>query len=187
MATRDPEAKRRQLLDAARVEFSEHGIAGARIDRIAARAKCSAGLVYTYFGSKDDLYDAVFDGIVARTVSEVPIDAGDLPAYAGRLFDSSRAHPEVARIATWYRLERAGTGKVIPAIMASNKAKADAVREAQRAGLVSDRFDAEQLLMLVLTIAMMWSSMAVETAEIQVDPAYQRATIIDAVRRLVEP
>ncbi|MDT7805389.1 MAG: hypothetical protein QOI78_8822 [Actinomycetota bacterium] len=186
MATRDPAAKRRQLLDAALAEFAAHGIAGARMDRIATRAQCSAGLVYTYFGSKDDLFDAVFDTIVERTLTETPITADDLPGYAGRLFDGYVAYPEVARISAWYRLERAGTGRTIQAITDSAKSKVDAIRAAQEAGTVSDRFEPEQLLMMVVSLASMWSAQTVEmTAVAPDDQAYRRATVTEAVRKLV--
>ena len=40
--TRDAEATRRRLLDAATAEFAAYGIAGARVDRIAAEARSSA-------------------------------------------------------------------------------------------------------------------------------------------------
>jgi AcrR family transcriptional regulator len=186
MAPRDPEAKRRALLEAALAEFAEHGIAGARVDRLASRAKCSAGLVYTYFGSKDDLFDAVFDTIVERTLTETPITADDLPGYAGRLFDNYVAYPEVARISAWYRLERAGTGRTIQAITDSAKGKVEAIRAAQRDGTVSDRFEPEQLLMMVVSLASMWSAQTVEMiAMARDDEAYRRATVTEAVRRLV--
>ena len=47
MAARDPEDKRRRLIAAGLEEFSERGLAGARLDRIAKRAECSAGLLYS--------------------------------------------------------------------------------------------------------------------------------------------
>ena len=188
MATRDPAAKRRQLLEAALTEFAAHGIAGARMDRIATRAKCSAGLVYTYFGSKDDLFDAVFDAIVERTLAETPITTEDLPEYAGKLFDAQQRYPEVPRIATWYRLEREAGGRTIQAISASGKAKVAAIRAAQEAGTISRRFDPEQLLLLLLTLSSLWSTQTVENVELASDDyAYRRKTITDAVRRLVAP
>jgi len=55
---RDAERSKRQILDAALVEFAERGLAGARIDHIAARAGLSKPLIYSYFGDKDDLYAA---------------------------------------------------------------------------------------------------------------------------------
>jgi AcrR family transcriptional regulator len=55
---RDAERSRRAILDAALIEFSEQGHAGARIDAIAARAGLSKPLIYSYFGDKDALYAA---------------------------------------------------------------------------------------------------------------------------------
>lgn len=77
--TRDPESKRRQLLDGALAEFAEHGIGGARVERIAARAGVSAGLVHSFYDGKEGLYEAVYDANVEQVVSGIPIDADDLP------------------------------------------------------------------------------------------------------------
>lgn len=57
-AKRDAERSRRQILDAALVEFSEKGFSGARIDTIAAAAGVSKPMIYSYYGDKDDLYAA---------------------------------------------------------------------------------------------------------------------------------
>src|SRR5882757_765301 len=103
----DAEATRKRLLEAALKEFGAFGIAGARVDRIAAEAASNKAQIYHYFGSKDGLFDAVFNQLVVRMLAEAPIDATDLPEYAGRLFDEYEKHPEVQRLATWYRLERA--------------------------------------------------------------------------------
>ena len=174
-------------MEAALAEFAEHGIAGARVDRIAGRAGCSAGLVYTYFGSKEDLFDAVFDDVVVRTVEGFPLDAHDLPEYAGSLFDGQTAHPEVMRFATWHRLESEGRAAV-PAITKANEEKVAAVRAAQEEGVVTDRFPAEHLLMLVINTASTWSVQSREITDLADDDhARRRATVVEAVRRLVEP
>lgn len=47
------------ILTAARAEFSERGLEGARIDAIAERAAVNKRMLYHYFGSKDALYCAV--------------------------------------------------------------------------------------------------------------------------------
>ena len=47
------------ILRAAREEFCEQGFNGARVDRIAARAKANKRLLYHYFGNKEALYEAV--------------------------------------------------------------------------------------------------------------------------------
>ncbi|HEY3483203.1 MAG TPA: TetR family transcriptional regulator, partial [Streptomyces sp.] len=50
---RDAAETKRRLLAAATEEFAERGIAGARVDRIAAAAGCNKAMIYSYFGSKD--------------------------------------------------------------------------------------------------------------------------------------
>jgi AcrR family transcriptional regulator len=182
MATRDPEAKRERLLTAALAEFAAHGLAGARIDRIARRAELSAGLIYSFYDGKDELFDAVFDAVVARSISEAPIDAADLGEYAARLYDAAVKHPDLVRFLTWYSLERTrddprASGR------AAMKDKLDAIAEAQRAGSISDRLTPGQTLALVLAIANMWHT--IEEANTFVPARARRTTIIDAVRRLV--
>jgi AcrR family transcriptional regulator len=188
MAIRDPEAKRQQLLAAGLSEFAAFGIAGARIDRIAKLAGCSAGLVYSYFGSKDELFEAVFEEILGRTLAEIPITPHDLPEDAGRLFDSYETHPEMIRMITWYQLERAGKSAPIPAVVAATKAKTEAISGAQHAGTVSTRFAAGQVLALVLNLSVMWLTQSPEaSADTPADRAYRRTTVVEGVRRLVEP
>ena len=60
---RDPAATQRKLLTAARREFAACGLAGARVDEIAARAGVNKQLVYHYFGDKDALYLAVLEWV----------------------------------------------------------------------------------------------------------------------------
>src|SRR5690349_14891815 len=127
----DAEATKRRLLDAGTAEFAKHGIAGARVDRIAAAAAANKAQIYHYFGSKEGLFDAVFDEFVAQTLREVPIDPADLPEYAGRLFDGYLRHPELTRIASWYQLERAETSEPLQSILKANQGKVDAIAQAQ--------------------------------------------------------
>lgn len=67
---RDSEWTKAQLLDAARLEFSEKGLSGARVNDIAARASVNKQMLYYYFGDKEGLYCAVlnhaYEGIRAR-------------------------------------------------------------------------------------------------------------------------
>jgi AcrR family transcriptional regulator len=185
---RDAEATRQRLLNAAAEEFAARGIAGARVDRIADAAQSNKAQIYHYFGSKDGLFDAVFDRSVQATVSETPIDPTDLPEYAGRLFDRYREHPEIQRLATWYRLERADGDHPIAAIVTSNAAKVKAIAEAQEAGLLTTRFEPAVLLALVLTISGTWSSMTPEYSGLvkRLSVAKRRRAIVNAVATLLE-
>jgi AcrR family transcriptional regulator len=184
---RDAEATRQRLLDAAAEEFAARGIAGARVDRIAEAARSNKAQIYHYFGSKDALFDAVFDRIVKATLSDTPIDPTNLPEYAGRLYDRYQREPEVQRLATWHRLERADGNDPIDAIVASNAAKVNAIAEAQRAGLLTTRFEPAMLLGLVLTLSGTWSSMTPEYTGLvkRLSVAKRRQAIVDAVAALL--
>ncbi|HEV2214356.1 MAG TPA: TetR/AcrR family transcriptional regulator [Terracidiphilus sp.] len=57
---------RERILDAAMKEFSAHGLAGARTDRIAAAAAVNKALLYYYFASKEKLYEATLEMISAK-------------------------------------------------------------------------------------------------------------------------
>jgi AcrR family transcriptional regulator len=149
---RDAEATRKRILEAATHEFAAHGIAGARVDRIAASAGANKSLIYAYFGSKDKLFDAVFEAAVAGTVNEVPLDAEDLPRYAARLYEHRLAHPELLRLADWDRLERAGVGAASEPICGAWTTKVKTVARAQRAGKVSKDLAPEALLEFVLSL-----------------------------------
>jgi AcrR family transcriptional regulator len=184
---RDPGDKQRRLMEAGIAEFAEHGMAGARIDRIAARAECSAGLVYTYFGSKAGLFDAIMDQVVAVTVSTTPIDVDDLGEYAGKLYDGYRQYPEIARMIAWYRLETTRT-EPHPATVVAVREKIAALEDAQRRGLITSRYDARQLLLLVQGMAALWLSQPDDvTGELAGadDHARRRDTVVQAVRQLV--
>lgn len=55
---RNPEVTRAAILQAALEEFSDVGLSGARVDRIAERAGVSKPMIYDYFGDKSAVYAA---------------------------------------------------------------------------------------------------------------------------------
>jgi AcrR family transcriptional regulator len=183
--TRDPEAKKQQLFEAALAEFAAHGVAGARVERLARRAGISPGLVYSFYEGKEQLFDAVFDHIVERATATVPIDADHLPQYAAGLYDAGLAYPDVARFMTWYQLERGQSALPASAAAAMND-KAAAIEDAQRRGTVTSAMPPEHILALVLSIASMWTQSGEDILTF-VPAADRRQVIIDAVARLVEP
>jgi AcrR family transcriptional regulator len=185
MATRDPDRKRQQLMDAALAEFAEYGVAGARVDRIAGRAGISPGLVYSFFAGKEGLFDAVYEAIAEQTVDAVPIDADDLPGYAGRLHDAAAQNPQVMRFLAWYALER-GERPVSEMVARSMDEKITAIEAAQRGGTVRSDRSAGEILALVLALANMWQHHTEDVGRLVPD-AQRRTVITDAVRHLVTP
>jgi AcrR family transcriptional regulator len=173
----DSAATRRRILDAAIAEFAEHGIAGARIDRIAAGSGNNKALIYKYFGNKDQLFDAVFDAIVVRTMNDVPIDADDLPGYAGRLWDRYRARPELLRLGDWDALERGGAGMQTRSVRAATAEKTAAIADGQRRGSVDPALPAAALLGILLAVC--------RTNPLAEDAQAQREAVVTTVQRIV--
>ena len=58
---RDADRSQSTILAAARDEFAEYGLGGARMDRIAERAALNKRLIYYYFEDKEKLFQAVPD------------------------------------------------------------------------------------------------------------------------------
>ncbi|AIV35769.1 TetR family transcriptional regulator [Streptomyces sp. R1] len=179
-------ATHRRILDVATREFAEHGIAGARIERIVAAARTNKAQLYAYFGSKDGLFDAIFFGSLDRIVNVVPIDADDLADWAVRLYDEYLRRPDLIRLATWARLERRPAGHLVDDADRRDDAKLRAIAEAQAAGRVrpGDPFD---VLALVIAMSMAWSPVSNVYAATADEPEdaheRRRALLRDAVSR----
>jgi AcrR family transcriptional regulator len=181
------DATRARLLEAATEEFSRYGIAGARVDRIAAAARANKNLIYVYYTNKETLFRAVFEAHVVRLLAEVPFSATDLPGYAGRLYDFFRDNPRLLRLAGWFRLEQGDYDEALAEIAKSNADKVAAIARAQADGRVDDRFPAEVVLTLVLATAAAWGSgnpATVSTYD-EPDPKIVRLAIEAAVRGVV--
>jgi AcrR family transcriptional regulator len=108
----DSQATRDRIMAAATVEFARHGVAGARIDRIAAAAGANKRAIYDYFGDKDALFAAVLEQQLSDCAEAVPVEGGDLGDYAVRLMEYHAAHPEALRLMLWEALELAGPDPV---------------------------------------------------------------------------
>jgi AcrR family transcriptional regulator len=62
---RDPEVTKARILEAAKKEFAKLGLAGARVEAISTRAKANKRMIYHYFGSKEQLFQAVLEDVYA--------------------------------------------------------------------------------------------------------------------------
>jgi AcrR family transcriptional regulator len=78
---RAPDERRRQLLDAALVEFTEQG-AATTVSAITTRAGVSKGTFYVYFESKEELLDQLRDDYVREydaAMAEIGLKRSDEP------------------------------------------------------------------------------------------------------------
>jgi AcrR family transcriptional regulator len=188
---RDAKATQERLLLAAIDEFAEHGLAGARIDRIAERAGANKRLIYAYFGSKDDLFDAVLARTLGILTEAVPFTGEDLPGYAGALFDQIAGQPKVLRLATWRNFERATASEPE---RASYARKIAAIKAAQKAGKVDTALRAPDLLAILMSLVTSWLSAPVALKELAgSDPLgprrlkQHRQALVEVVARAVAP
>jgi AcrR family transcriptional regulator len=188
---RDGQRSRQRILDAATEEFAAFGIAGARVDRIAATAGVNKAQMYGWYGSKDGLFDAVFDEHLHRIVDAVPLDADDLPGYAAGLYDSYLTDPELVRLASWRRLERTPVGALLAKHPELTDAKHDAIADAQRRGTVRADLHPDEVYALVIALAGTWSPIsatyAASPGDDEADHRRRRAALRDVVARAFAP
>jgi AcrR family transcriptional regulator len=183
------DSTRERILAAATTEFSRHGIAGARVERIARAARTSKERVYAHFGSKEALYAHVSAAELAAVAEATRLDPADLPGYAGRVHDYLTAHPERYRLMAWGQLELPD-GKPPPddPIQQSVADKLEQLRKAQEGGRLDAAWDPLDILVLVNQIAMSWAVQPglIPSGGQQHDAflAERRTAIVAAVQRL---
>ncbi len=59
--TRDAQATKARILDAAKKEFARNGLGGARVDVIAEKALANKRMIYHYFKNKEGLFQTVLE------------------------------------------------------------------------------------------------------------------------------
>lgn len=183
------QASRQRLLDTAAAEFAAHGIAGARVDRISTEARVSKAQMYSYYGGKEELFDAVLAQEIAGVLDSAPLIAQDLPDYAVRLYDACLTTPNLVRLATWTRLERTPTGYLFSE--EAEAPKIQAIRQAQRSGHIDPALPPEDVHSMVVAMAMTWSPSSLTHTATQDDPPQdhdrRRTSLAAAVRRAFTP
>jgi len=101
----DPVATRRNILEVAIREFAKKGLAGARIDEIAAQTSTSKRMIYYYFGGKQALYLAALEESY-RSIRQIEgtLHLESLPpdeamrTLVGFTFDYQSTNPDFVRL-----------------------------------------------------------------------------------------
>jgi AcrR family transcriptional regulator len=188
---RNSKATKELLLAAASEEFSEYGLAGARIDRIAERAGANKRLLYVYFGDKDQLFGTVLARHIEALMESIPLKDGDLTAFAAARFDFMLANPQVSRLSSWRILERS---EPTEAERQTFEERVASVAAAQKAGRIRSDIPAIDLFAIVMRIADSWlSTPAALRAVAGEDPMASgrlrehRAALLAAVRSITAP
>ncbi|GAA2018695.1 TetR family transcriptional regulator [Pseudokineococcus marinus] len=180
---------KRRLLRAAVEEFARHGLAGARVDRIAEAAAANKRSIYMHFGSKEELFDRAVADSMLELAQSLTLDDGDLPRYAGDMFDRLQRWPHVTRLYHWAALERE---QPFEPEVAGYRRRVEAIAAAQAAGEVRDDVPAADLMAMVIAVVISWDSAAWSLRELQAehgspDAAARRAAVVSAVAGLTRP
>jgi AcrR family transcriptional regulator len=151
---RDAHETQRRILQAALHEFSAKGIAGARVDAIAERARVNKRMLYYYFGSKEALFRAVLAQRLADQ-AETPRAA----RLADRFATPTPSRPssrDYVRLSMWEALQRDPRRPVEAEELraASLRERVDGIRGEQEAGTLDPALDPAQLAMLELALTM---------------------------------
>ncbi len=140
--TNDPARTMADILAVASREFADKGLAGARIDDIAAAMRTSKRMIYYYFGSKEGLYIRVLEEAyrhMRETESGLQLD--DLPPEAalrklvGFTLDYQLAHPEFIRLVMTENIHRGEYLAQSSAIQALNVPAIEGLRRVYDRGL----------------------------------------------------
>jgi TetR/AcrR family transcriptional regulator, transcriptional repressor of aconitase len=116
------EARREQILDAARACVQEHGLEAVSMEMIIARSGLSTGAVYGYFKGKDDIISAVVtEGTAAMGRQLVPILKNPDPPPLPELIDQL-----LRTIAEFGQDKRDGIDRLLAAIHGWSHSQSDA-------------------------------------------------------------
>ena len=139
--TNDPQRTMADIIEVATHEFSEKGLAGARIDVIAQAMRTSKRMIYYYFGSKEGLYIAVLEEAYRRIRSiETELHLDDLAPedalrkLVGFTVDYQLANPDFVRLVMNENMHRGEFISQSKAIRKLNVPAIEAVRKVYERG-----------------------------------------------------
>lgn len=160
-------ATRQRILDAALAEFAQNGLAGARVDEIAARSGANKRMLYAHFGSKEELWLEVLERAYgAKRAEEHALEVEHLapPEAMARLvrfnLRYTAAHPEFVALLNQENIHRAAYLRRSAAVPALYSPLLDSLRAVLRRGADAGAFRADvdplQLYVTMLGLGHFW-------------------------------
>ena len=167
--SRNSERTKEAILAAARAEFCEHGLGGARVDAIADRAGANKRLLYHYFGNKEDLYRAVLLEAYAEIRAgerELNLEALSPDEAMDRLvrftFRHFLANPWFTSLLSTENLQNAAFLKSLPDIPALHSPLVGQIEtileQGRKAGVFRDGIDPIQLYISIAALGYFYVS-----------------------------
>ena len=161
-ATRDPEATRETILDAAEAVFLEVGFGAASLSRIADRAGITKSLIHHYFGSKENLWTEVKSRAFIeyaekhiRVLRSAPPSKEMLTTTFRNYFDFLKDNPRLVRILAWMYIEH-DLARGVPRNEELVDILLKAIRRSQRGGELRNDIDARFVLIGLIGLCYYW-------------------------------
>lgn len=152
------EKTRKKLIDVARMLFAKKGIEETTMNDIALASGKGRRTLYTYFKSKEDIYDAVVQ-------DELELMAEDMAEVAKQEMD-----PEDKLVALIY----AHLNAIKNAVQRNGNIRAEFFRDIWRVSLIRQRFDKNEKILLTAVL-----SEGVEKGRFEIDDL---ALMVDIIR-----
>ena len=147
--------KRQQLLSAALDVFSLYGFSGASLDEIAQRADMHKSNIFYYYENKEALYVEVLTTVMQKWLAPLQVLEPDLePAeaitqYLMQKIEVSRTQPKASKLFALEIIQ--GAPHILPILKGPLrklfKRKSKVILNWQEQGKISDKIDAEVLIL----------------------------------------
>jgi AcrR family transcriptional regulator len=169
MRRRRPDATRRRILDAATSEFAAKGLAGARVNEIARRARINKRMLYHYFGDKEALWLAVLEEAYLNIRSnEQKLDVSRFAPKLGmrRLIEFNlsyvQSHPEFISLLHTENIHHARYLRRSRKVRALHTSLLDVITDllarGRRSGVFRDGVDAAELYITIAALSFFYFS-----------------------------
>src|SRR5215471_19291099 len=151
--TRDLARTRERILKAALSEFAANGLAGARCDDIARRARVNKRMLFYCFGSKEELYREILRRKFSQRATLFESVPGDLQRAILHWYEAFSSDLEWVRLLEWEALGN-GTGELVGEQERRQylERTLNSLQRAQMDGLVPKTLDVTQLQISIIAL-----------------------------------
>lgn len=157
------EASRARILASATKFFAEKGLDGARVDEIAEDSGINKRMIYSYFGSKEDLYrevllrnyESIFDSCKnAFNLNDDP--KANITRAVREYFYFLARNPSFVRLSSWEALNRGRSAeKVLPKFIDLIELEFDAIlKDAINQKVIKPDVDIHQVVLSVQALCL---------------------------------
>jgi TetR/AcrR family transcriptional regulator len=193
---RNSEMTKQALLDSAEIEFSQKGLYGARVDEIAARAKVNKGMIYLYFGSKEELYKSVLESVYCRLSQDESLVIqkkgnclNEIAEIIRTYFYFLKENPAYVRMLMWENLNdgkyfaEKELGSVKNLIRSELK---QMIESGKKSGEIAPKIDPDQILLSLIALSFNYFSNMYTLSEVYGKPMGEAENLEERIQSVTD-